>query len=72
MKLKILFLFVSLPLLTSIGCSKLKEDPKGSLTPENYFKTQADLDAAVSAIFQGMVVDGGYAFDFPIYSYFGA
>jgi len=48
----------------------LTEDPKGSLTPVTYFKTQADLDASVAAIFQGQVVDGGYAFDFPMYSYF--
>jgi hypothetical protein len=72
MKIKILVPFVFLVILTYPGCTKLKEDPKGSLTPENYFHTQADLDAAVTAIFQGMVVDGGYAFDFPLYSYFGS
>lgn len=72
MKIKILIPLVFLVILTYPGCTKLKEDPKGSLTPENYFHTQADLDAAVTAIFQGMVVDGGYAFDFPLYSYFGS
>ncbi|HVY76230.1 MAG TPA: RagB/SusD family nutrient uptake outer membrane protein [Puia sp.] len=54
------------------GCSKLEEDPKATLTPENYFQTQSDLDAAVAAIYQGMVVDGGYAFDFHLYSFFGS
>ena len=58
-----------LAVLTVLGCTKLTEDPLGSLTPETYFKTQADLDASVAAIFQGQVVDGGYAFDFPMYSY---
>ena len=71
MKSKYLILFVFLAVLTVPGCTKLTEDPKGSLTPETYFKTQADLDASVAAIFQGQVVDGGYAFDFPMYSYFG-
>jgi len=71
MKLKYLILFVFLAVLIVPGCTKLSEDPKGSLTPGTYFKTEADLDAAVAAIFQGQVVDGGYAFDFPMYSYFG-
>jgi len=72
MKSKLLIPFISLILLTWLGCTKLHEDPKATLTPVSYFKTQADLDAAVAAIFQGMVVDGGYAFDFPLYSYFGS
>ncbi|MDP9042279.1 MAG: RagB/SusD family nutrient uptake outer membrane protein, partial [Bacteroidota bacterium] len=61
-----------LVLLAFLGCSKLKENPKATLTPGNYFQTQSDLDAAVAAIFQGMVVDGGYAFDFHLYSFFGS
>jgi hypothetical protein len=72
MKIKKLIPFLFLALIASLGCSKLNEEPKGTLTPGNYFKTQADLDAAVTAIYQGLVVDGGYAFDFPLYSYFGA
>ncbi|HXB92409.1 MAG TPA: RagB/SusD family nutrient uptake outer membrane protein [Puia sp.] len=71
MNSKYLIFFMFPALLSVPGCTKLTEDPKGSLTPETYFKTQADLDAAVAAIFQGQVVDGGYAFDFPMYSYFG-
>jgi hypothetical protein len=71
MKLKYLILFVLLAVLTGLGCTKLTEDPLATLTPVTYFKTEADLDAAVAAIFQGQVVDGGYAFDFPMYSYFG-
>ena len=72
MKIKNLLLCTLLAVLAGMACSKLSEDPKGSLTPANYFNTQADLDAAVTAIFQGMVADGGYAFDFPLYSYFGS
>jgi len=70
MTIKHLILGGFLAVLTVLGCTKLNEDPLGSLTPETYFKTQADLDASVAAIFQGQVVDGGYAFDFPLYSYF--
>ncbi len=72
MKIKIIVPFVLLVMLIFMGCTKLNEDPKATLTPENYFKTQSDLDAAVSAIYQGMVVDGGYAFDFHMYSFFGS
>ena len=70
MTIKNLILGGFLALLTVLGCTKLTENPLGSLTPENYFKSQADLDASVAAIFQSQVVDGGYAFDFPLYSYF--
>lgn len=72
MNSKKLILILLLAAAAGSGCSKLSEDPKATLTPANYFHTQADLDAAVAAIFQGMVVDGGYAFDFPLYSYFGS
>jgi hypothetical protein len=72
MKIKKLTPILLLATAFGLGCSKLTEDPKATLTPANYFRTQADLDAAVAAIYQGMVVDGGYAFDFPLYSYFGS
>jgi starch-binding outer membrane protein, SusD/RagB family len=71
MKIKI-FIPLFLVLWAFVGCTKLKEDPKATLTPGNYFQTQSDLDAAVSAIFQGMVIDGAYAFDFHLYSFFGS
>jgi hypothetical protein len=61
-------------LLTSFfGCQKkLTEDPKGNLTPVNYLKTQADLDAAVTSIYAMYAVDGAYAFTSKSTSYFGA
>ncbi|HMH31703.1 MAG TPA: RagB/SusD family nutrient uptake outer membrane protein, partial [Puia sp.] len=72
MKIKIFVPVVLLALCAFLGCTKLHEDPKATLTPGNYFQTQSDLDAAVAAIYQGMVVDGGYAFDFHLYSFFGS
>lgn len=73
MKSKIIFTaLITLVLSTFLGCAKLDEVPKGTLTPVTYFKTQSDLDAAVASIFERLVVDGGYAFDFHIYSFFGS
>ncbi len=72
MNIKISISCILFGLLAFMGCTKLNEDPKGTLTPSNYFQTQSDLDAAVTAIYQGMVVDGGYAFDFHLYSFFGS
>ena len=69
MKIKVLIPFVFLVVAAFLGCSKLNEDPKATLTPGNYFQTQSDLDAAVAAIYQGMVIDGAYAFDFHLYSF---
>lgn len=55
------------------SCKKqLTEDPKGNLTPLNYLKTQADLDAAVASIYAKYAVDGAYAFTNKSTSYFGA
>jgi starch-binding outer membrane protein, SusD/RagB family len=71
MKIKVFITFIILA-AAFLGCTKLTEDPKATLTPGNYFQTQSDLDAAVTAIYQGMVVDGGYAFDFHLYSFFGS
>jgi hypothetical protein len=72
MKLKVFISSVFLVMSVLLGCSKLTENPAATLTPGNYFQTQSDLDAAVTAIYQGMVVDGGYAFDFHLYSFFGS
>ena len=71
MKIKI-FIPLFLALWAFLGCSKLKEDPKATLTPATYFQTQQDLDASVTAIYQQLVEDGAYAFDFHLYSYFGS
>jgi hypothetical protein len=71
MKMKTLIpLFLAF--LVFLGCSKLTEDPKATLTPGSYFHTQSDLDASVAAIYQQLVEDGAYAFDFHLYSYFGS
>ncbi len=54
------------------ACQKLNEDPKASLTPQTYFKTQSDLDASVAAIYQQLTIDGAWAFTSKSTSYFGA
>ncbi|GAB3891072.1 RagB/SusD family nutrient uptake outer membrane protein [Larkinella knui] len=54
------------------GCQSLEEDPKGSLTPGTYFKTQADLDASVSAIYIQFARDGAWGFTNRSTSYFGS
>lgn len=60
-------------LASFFGCQKkLTEDPRGNLTPVNYLKTQADLDAAVASIYAMYAVDGAYAFTSKSTSYFGA
>ncbi|WP_338876033.1 RagB/SusD family nutrient uptake outer membrane protein [Spirosoma sp. SC4-14] len=54
------------------GCQSLKEDPKASLTPITYFKTQSDLDASVSAIYIQFARDGAWGFTNRSTSYFGS
>jgi starch-binding outer membrane protein, SusD/RagB family len=61
-------------LLTGVitGCQKLSEDPKGSLTPASYFKTQKDLDAAVAGMYIQLARDGAWGFTSKETSYYGS
>jgi hypothetical protein len=61
-----------LALLSLAGCQKLSEDPKGTLTPVTYFKTQADLDAALAGVYEQYSYDGSYGFTSRMTSYFGS
>ena len=63
---------VALILVCLSGCQDLNEDPKGSLTPGTYFKTQTDLDAAIASIYLAYARDGAYGFTSRMTSYFGA
>jgi hypothetical protein len=54
------------------GCTKLTEDPKASLTPDTYFQTQSDLDAAVAAIYTELTPDYSFGFTTRMTSCFGA
>jgi len=68
-----LMLFASVALLMFSGCNKiLQEDPKASLTPATYFKTQSDLNGAVSAMYVVLARDGSWGFTSKETSYFGS
>lgn len=48
-----------------ISCKKLSESPQGSLTPGNFYQTQSDAVAAVTAVYSTLTTDINN--DFPIY-----
>ena len=48
-----------------LSCNKLKENPLGTLTPDNFYKTQADAVAAVTAAYSTLSTDVNN--DFPLY-----
>jgi hypothetical protein len=54
------------------GCQKLTEDPKGTLSPGTYFKTQSDLDASVASIYERYAHDYNYGFTTRMTSCFGS
>src|SRR5258708_247249 len=54
------------------GCQKLTEDPKGNLTPANYYKTQSGRDAAVAGMYIQLARDGAWGFTSKETSYFGS
>lgn len=72
MKTTYSLLTVMLILLVFAGCQSLTEDPKGTLTPVTYFKTQSDLDASVTAMYIRLARDGGWGFTNKETSYFGS
>ncbi|MVM28559.1 RagB/SusD family nutrient uptake outer membrane protein [Spirosoma sp. HMF4905] len=72
MNTKFSLILVFVVLILTGGCQSLIEDPKGSLTPGTYFKTQADLDASVSAIYIQFARDGAWGFTNRSTSYFGS
>src|ERR1700754_418201 len=51
--------------LTLGACNKLNENPQGSLTAGNFYKTQSDAVAAVTAVYSTLTTDVNN--DFPIY-----
>jgi len=72
MKTKYSLLIALFFLIVFSGCAKLSEDPKATLTPVTYFKTQSDLDASVNAMYIQLVRDGAWGFTSKETSYFGA
>lgn len=48
-----------------LACNKLTEVPKGSLTTDNFYQTQSDAIAAVTAVYSTLSTDVNN--DFPIY-----
>jgi hypothetical protein len=72
MKTKYSLLLAVVALIAISGCVKLKEDPKATLTPGNYFKTQNDLDASVNAVYIQLARDGAWGFTSKETSYFGS
>ena len=52
MKRYFIYFYLLLFALTITSCSDfLKEDPKGRLTPDNYYSSQEELDMAVYALY---------------------
>src|SRR5882672_6238371 len=51
--------------IIQVSCKKLDEHPQGSVTPENFYKTQSDAVAAVTAVYSTLSTDINN--DFPIY-----
>jgi hypothetical protein len=49
----------------TLSCNKLNERPQGSLTSDNFYKTQSDAVAAVTAVYSTLTTDVNN--DFPIY-----
>jgi len=64
MTMKKIFIFL-LPGALLAGCKKLNENPQGSLTPDNFYQTQSDAVAAVTAVYSTLTTDINN--DFPIY-----
>lgn len=65
MKSKIFIYLITGGALLTFSCKKLTEEPKGSLTDANFYQTQADAVAALTAVYSTLTTDINN--DFPIY-----
>ena len=54
------------------GCQKLTEDPKATITAVTYYNTAADLQAALSGVYEQYAYDGTWGFTNRMTTYFGA
>jgi hypothetical protein len=54
-------ILVLLPLLLSVSCTKLDEELYGRVTPDNFFKTDAEVLSALAGVYSnmGFAVNGG-------------
>lgn len=62
----------SMVLLMGTSCQKLKENPLAAVTPGSYYKTQSDLDAALTAAYTELTPDYSFGFTTRMTSCFGA
>ena len=69
---KYLIPFSILGLSVLTGCQKLKEDPKGNITPVNAYSTAADLESGLAATYEQFAYDGVFGFTSKMTTYFGA
>ncbi len=55
-------LFYLVLVVMSFSCQDLDEHPLGSLVNDSFFKTESDLDAAVTAVYRPLILDpwGGF------------
>src|SRR5258708_20436958 len=56
---------MAITLMALAACNKLNENPQGSLTAGNFYKTQSDAVAAVTAVDSTLTTDVNN--DFPLY-----
>ncbi|UAY52040.1 RagB/SusD family nutrient uptake outer membrane protein [Ferruginibacter albus] len=56
---------IIITLVTIASCNKLDENPQGTITTDNFYKTQNDAIAAVTAVYSTLTTDINN--DFPVY-----
>ena len=64
-KASIIFISFIAAATSLLSCKKLTEHPQGNITPDNFYKTQSDAVAAVTAVYSTLTTDINN--DFPIY-----
>jgi hypothetical protein len=64
-KIAITISAISTMSILMLSCTKLNENPQGSLTPINFYQTQSDAVAAVTAVYITLTTDINN--DFPVY-----
>jgi len=58
-KIFLQFIIIATPVIALISCNKLDQQPRSAITSDQFYKTQSDAIAAVTAIYSELTYDAG-------------
>ena len=58
-KIFLQFIIIATPVIALVSCNKLDQQPRSAITTDQFYKTQSDAVAAVTAVYSELTYDAG-------------